>query len=362
MVEAMNHKVLLVCWSLRPIHGTLLHALSEALGRMNRPCGFLGRPESAPSGAGNVEVFLACTSVFELISLIFRGELRGFDVVYLQSTHPLNVCVSLWAKLQRLKIAYYLHEPTGFFEKISKGDPTIYSALVRLTQILECWFADVVFVATVPLIEQAHRLHLARADRILCLPLAIPDLVPSPRPEPRLRNRLLYLGRAHPMRCLDRFAELADRLKASGLGLQPTMLTYSPVPSPSAFVDTRAGRSYSDEEMLELLEESIAVWNVYNVEYSQSGVTPVALRSGVPLLVSRFEKETSLVEQGVAFEVPLDPFNLEELHGLLQRLKDDFNPISAKCLDYFQRSYAPQSLIPYLEKASVFGSTQGLQG
>lgn len=359
MVDLMNRKVLFVCWSLRPIHGTLLHALSEALDRMGCHGSFLGRTESAPSGAANLQTSITCSSLFGLISLLVRGRLRGFDLVYLQSTHPMNLCLSMWAKFHGLKIAYYLHEPTGFLEKVRKGDATLYAALVRVTQVLECWFADVVFVATPALVGKVHALHLARQAQVLALPLAIPDLVSTPARAPRARARLLYLGRAHPMRCLDRFTELAERLHASGLGILPTMLTYNPVEAPSPFIDTRAGSSYTDAEMLDLLEESFLVWNVYDVEYSQSGVTPVALRSGVPLLVSRFEKETALVEEGVAFEVALEPFDLDGLIKQVHGLRESFEPTSAQCLAYFQRTYAPQALIPCLEKATALQPSQG---
>jgi len=359
MVDLMNRKVLFVCWSLRPIHGTLLHALSGALDQMGCHGSFLGRTESAPSGAANLQTSINCSSLFGLISLLLRGRLQGFDLIYLQSTHPLNLCIALWARLHGLKIAYYLHEPTGFLEKIRKGDPLIYAALVRVTQVLECWFSHVVFVATPALVEKVQSLHLARKAQVLALPLAIPDLDSTPARAPKRRTRVLYLGRAHAMRCLDRFTELANHLHASGLGILPTMLTYNPVEVPSPFIDTRAGRSYTDAEMLYLLEESFVVWNVYDVDYSQSGVTPVALRSGVPLLVSRFEKETALVGEGVAFEVPLEPFKLDELTSLLIRLQEGFEPLSALCLAYFQRTYSPQSLIPCLEQATALQVVQG---
>jgi hypothetical protein len=349
-------KALLVCWSRRPIHGALLQALADALDRMSYDCIYLGRSESAPLDSKKLQASYICSSLYSFLALISRRRLQDFDLVYLQSTHPLNLIVSLWARFHRLNIAYYLHEPTDLTEKLKKGDPVIYACLVRVVQYLECWFTDVIFIAAPSLLDKAHRMRRAGEAQILALPLAIPDLDSAISSHPKERTRLLYLGRAHPMRCLDQFFKLAEHLESSGSGVRPTLLTYSPLDTSPPCVDTRAGRSYSDLEMLDLLEESFAVWNVYDVEYSQSGVTPVALRSGVPLLVSSFEKERSLVEEGVAIEVSIEPFDLENLADRLTRLAEGFGGLSPKCLDYFKRHYAPQSLIPILHRAFAFNT------
>lgn len=68
----------------------------------------------------------------------------------------------------------------------------------------------------------------------------------------------------------------------------------------------------------------------------------------------------SLVNEGVAFEVRLEPFNMDEVIDLLIRIQEDNEPISAKCLAYFQCFYSPQSLLPYLEKATALDLPKGI--
>ena len=350
-----SRKILFICWSERPIHGTLIQAAFEALRSLQWRCSYAGTAASAPSPPMETSESLTITSPLRLSLALLNQGRETLDAIFFQSVHPANVLIGLWARLNRIPIVYYLHEPTGLSEKLKKGDSPIYAVFVWITQYLETKLANSILVATDPLIEQAIRCFPRAEAPITTLPLAIPNLVSTSTGVPtHPRNRVLYLGRAHSMRCLDEFLELANYLEGYGSNFRVTILTYNEMELSSPYIDIRAGKTYSDQEMLELLDESIVVWNVYNVDYSQSGVTPVALRSGVPLLVSSFEKEKKLLSFRAAFEIQIDPFDPQSVANQIEYINTCFNSISTNCINSYNSIYSPIALVRHFQAISIF--------
>jgi len=292
------HNILFICWSARPIHGTLIQAASETLQLIGWQSSYAGSAASAPEKQSKSVKSIRLTSPFRLLVSLLNLNGAPPDAIFFQSVHPSNILIGLWARLARIPIIYYLHEPNNLKEKLKKGDPPFYAALVWATQQLETRLADFIFVATKTLISQTLKNFPHTSGSVFTLPLSVPNLDESEYQKSIStipRTRLLLLGRADSMRCLNDFVVLSKILAKEIPDIQPTILTYSKINHASPSIDTRAGKSYSNREMLDLLNESFLVWNVYNVDYAQSGVTPVALRSGLPLLVSKFEKEKRLL-------------------------------------------------------------------
>lgn len=356
-----TRNILFICWSDRPIHGTLIQAAWEAVKMLGWTCSYAGSKAGAPAPALEVGESILITTPFRLLLNLANPNRAPIDAVFLQSVHPANVLIGLWARLNRVPVIYYLHEPSNLSEKLSKGDSPHYATLVALTQQLETRIADIILVAVDALVDHATRHFPHARGSVFVMPLAIPSL-PKGHGTPRSesRHRVLYLGRADSARCLTQFSALAIEMAASTPDIRATMLTYSTLDPPLPGVETRSGKSYSDDEMLELLDESIVIWNVYGKPYAQSGVTPVALRSGVPLLVSEHEKEKQLLTEGTAIEVPIHGFDPKNLMEQIIQIKNDSNNISNQCLRLFEKQYSPRAVVSHLLKIPIFRPTRAL--
>ncbi len=324
-------------------------------------CSYAGSRAGAPPHPLEADDSIVVTTPFRFLLNLVNPNRGPIDAIFFQSVHPANVLIGLWARLNRIPVIYYLHEPSNLREKLSKGDPAHYATLVALTQQLETRIADIILVATDTLVNHAIRHFPHARGSIFVMPLAIPSLPRSHRASPSdSRHRVLYLGRADSARCLTQFSALAVEMGTSSPDLRATMLTYSNLDSPLPGVETRSGKSYSDDEMLRLLDESIIVWNVYGKPYAQSGVTPVALRSGVPLLVSEHEKEKLLLTEGAAIEVPIHGFDPKKLLTHIIQIKSDSRHISNQCLGLFEKQYSPEAVRSQLQKIPIFRPAHAL--
>ena len=76
---------------------------------------------------------------------LFGGKYTP-DFLFVQSTGMLNILILPLARLLRIKVVYYLHEPTPLRRKI-KENPVFKSVVWHLTQFLDCLFSSQVLVS-----------------------------------------------------------------------------------------------------------------------------------------------------------------------------------------------------------------------
>jgi glycosyltransferase involved in cell wall biosynthesis len=241
------------------------------------------------------------------------GE-NGDSHVFVEAMHPNH-----WALMRHLRrilprpsIRYYLHEPTGWAEKVAKGDGLFHATTVYLTQWVDMFQPDLIYVSTPRLAERLGRnLYpvpgLGERARVLPLPFAdvATDLVPEAFPA-LLPRTVLFLGRADERRCMDIFFATAAEAQRRGNGWSFVMLSGSAPTVPLAAASLpnlrlEIGRRYSDEDQYRELRLAGYVFNLYRVKYSQSGVSPVALMFGVPLIANPQERDPSLERAGCVY-------------------------------------------------------------
>lgn len=239
------------------------------------------------------------------------GEAEDLHVL-VQTPHPAN-----WILIRRLRqlyprasIRYYLHEPTSWLEKLRKGEGLAFASVVYASQWLDLRAADMFYVANRKALESACSAYpIARLrDRGHVVPLLFRDIcgdLGAAAPFDQ-RQQVLMLGRADRGRCVDVFMEAAAASHAGGLPWEFVILSASSphVPNWARLLPNlrlRIGAPYSDAEMAAELVRSRHVFNLYRVRYLQSGVTPVALMFGVPVIAHAQEREPELVAAGCLY-------------------------------------------------------------
>ncbi len=242
---------------------------------------------------------------------LFTGEVSDAHVL-VQSTHPTSA--ALMRQLRHLfpcaSIRYYLHEPTSFWEKFRKGDGLLYSGAVYATQWRDVGWADLVYVANSRAKAFVNGVYPGRniGSKTRVLPLSFPDLGRGLPPGPPMeeRRQVLYLGRANKARCLDIFLECARLSREKNLPWTFALLTGSQpdLPAWTRELDNlrvMTGQPFRDEQMAAEMNRSRFVFNLYRVQYTQSGVTPVALMFGVPFVAGSQERSPAFQSAGCVF-------------------------------------------------------------
>ena len=233
---------------------------------------------------------------------LFGGKYTP-DFLFVQSTGMLNILILPLARLLRIKVVYYLHEPTPLRRKI-KENPVFKSVVWHLTQFLDCLFSSQVLVSRRELVEQAQSALLVPSRKLSLAPLLMPEVNRHQIDKP---FRITYLGRPDERRYLTLFIESAQLLNE--LGFRPTILTGNPrdlrklQPNLPSVVEVFDLPNFPEELKIKVLNESVCLWNPKRGDIAQSGVTADAIRFGLPvLLTDKDPAYLTLLERGVAID------------------------------------------------------------
>lgn len=232
--------------------------------------------------------------------------------VLVQAPHPANPW--LIRRIHRLassaSVRYYLHEPTSLWDKIRKTDGVLLSLVRYVTQYFEVRSADMVYVGSQRALNCATRAFrpAGAGKKVRVLPLPFIDLCSGgvARESAMAGGRILLLGRADERRCLSLFYQAAIRAHQNGDPWRFVVLTASSLVVPAEVrnlpnLELKSGAPYSDEEMVAELRRARFVFNLYGVDYMQSGVSPVAMMCGAPLIALRQEYDPALAGAGCLF-------------------------------------------------------------
>lgn len=331
-VELSSTKhLVLVALKFAPVHNQLMSAYRDAYVRSVGPCAVTwivaDEYETLPRqdrvvrmGPGSSYGIIARSLLRQwgfvkrfTAESIFGSQRINSVHVLVQAAHPANAL--LMRKLRKLapgvSIRYYLHEPTSWFAKLRKRDGAFGSAAVYLTQCLDLHNADLFYTAH----DRALKTALAAfpIPRLLqrgrVMPLPFRDLCPefdSDRLEHVQNIQILFLGRADQTRCVDVFFNAARVAERRSLGWRFVLLTPRTPDIPGwarqlPNLQCHTGRPYSDDDMVIELRRSRYVFNLFRVPYTQSGVTPVALMFGVPVIAHAQEREPELEAAGCIY-------------------------------------------------------------
>lgn len=344
MAAAESGRLILVCLTHAPVHANLMRAYRTAYLR-RRPdadCIWLA-PQSfaksvpdndrhVPVGADRRSRGAALATLRRILQLdadAVAGGLpaSGHSHVFVQSTHPLNSLL-IW-RLRRalgpVDVHYYLHEPGTLRLKLARGDGLALSLAVTASHHLDLRAANRFYVSNAAARERALRSYRIPGLESRCdlLPLPFPDLVPDwTPPRGNTAPHLLMLGRADERRCLDVFLGLARHAARERPTWRFTILSSSPVGVDDALrllpnLQLRVGQPYSDAQMTAALGAATHVFNLFRITYTQSGVTPVALMHGVPVIASTWERSPELENLGCIYVDDIPP--PDRLLALIER-------------------------------------------
>jgi glycosyltransferase involved in cell wall biosynthesis len=228
----------------------------------------------------------------------------------------------------------WLHEPY-------KGEKKVYGAkaaviyLVEFFQTLALRYTDVAVLFSrraLRLFRQRYP-HFQGLQRMAPLPYR-DEYVHSHQP----RRYISFLGRADRAKGIDLFFALVDRLGQEPLAFEFQIVTASDIQrhlealSPQGRQKLRVINKphISDAELRQAAAESLAVMALYK-ETTQSGLIPVVLMQGTPLIGTDIEGITDWLRDGeTGVIVPAEP-TLEDIKGAIDYVMAHFPEMTGPC-------------------------------
>jgi glycosyltransferase involved in cell wall biosynthesis len=174
-----------------------------------------------------------------------------------------GICVLLIPLLRIFgkKIIFVQHEPGGLSQRIKKKDALHHALLVSILEIIFVRYANIIGT---PNKKNANKFKLEYTP--LLFPNQIDNCVLR-------KKKIVYLGRKDSRRNYELFLSNEFRRNLSDYSLEQ-------------FPD---GDSSSEEDKSKILHDASAVFNVYNCQHNQSGVTGDALSHGVRVIISKYD-------------------------------------------------------------------------
>ncbi len=256
--------------------------------------------------------------------------------VLLVSWHPLNFLVARLAKsiYPDISIITWLHEPYKD-EKGVYGAKALIIWLVELCQTLSLRYTDVVILHSRRGLRLFEKRYPAFPGIRRMIPLHFLDDGLDTGVE---RRYVSFLGRADKAKGIELFFDLVEALTPHDPGCEFQIVTSSPIQSyldrlsPTARNRLRVvNKSHlSDKELRAGAANSLAVLALYK-ETMQSGVIPVALMKGTPVIGTDIEGITEWIkdrETGVI--VSANP-TLEEITTAIAYILNNFQDMKIRC-------------------------------
>lgn len=221
------------------------------------------------------------TSIFNLAVNLIQMRRNGSQCICVFWDNSINTLIAmLLCSLFRVPKLYYLHEPGGIGQKLSKGDPFIYS--------LKAAFAESLFKSV------SSMVLVARCDKLAFGDYYAPLLFNDDRPVRVNSSRVIgFLGAKRNHRLYHIWQRISAELVSKGYELRE-------------FPSADYGKT--NAEKVSFLSECACVWNCYGVPYNQSGVTGDCIASAVPCIVSGYEpfaKELKELELLIELDIKL---------------------------------------------------------
>lgn len=209
-------------------------------------------------------------SFYLMLKILFSGKVNVCVIWSVGSTYCLLPIITLL--LRNIKFFVVIHEPGGFSQRKKRGDPLIYSLTTTLYEKLLCFS---IVTRLTPNIKNIIVGKLLFVPLIFSEKIQVRNLIN--------RNQILYLGRKSVNRSYDLFeGEMLD--KFLGLLGKDELFKFFPTPE-----------LYTSSDKDHVMACTLCVLNLYRVNHNQSGVTPDALRYGVPVIVTEKDAYSELI-------------------------------------------------------------------
>ena len=262
------------------------------------------------------------------------------SAVLLVSWHPANFFLLhlLKAQYPGVPVIVWFHEPykdKKYFYKLK----SIIIYLVEFFQTLSLHYVDVVILHS----KRAFRLFDKRYPNFR----GLKKMIPLPFHDSGLekiteRRYISFLGRADQAKGPELFFQLVESVAAEDVNWEFQIVTASNIQpylqklSPQARRQLRVinRKQISDEDLRQAAARSLAVLALYK-ETTQSGVIPVALMKGTPVIGTNIEGITDWITDGeTGVIVPVQP-TLNEIKTAIQHIQQNITEMSSLCRAYY---------------------------
>lgn len=264
--------------------------------------------------------------------------------VLLVSWHPLNFLVARLAKstYPAVPVITWLHEPYKDKKRIY-GAKALVIWLVELCQTFSLRYTDAAILHSrrgLRLFEKRYP-HFQGTKRLVPLQFQ-DDGLDANIP----RRYFSFLGRADKAKGIELFFDLVDTMADHYPGCEFQIVTSSPIQnylnrlSPAARENLRVVNKsqLSDGDLRAGAANSMAVLGLYK-ETMQSGVIPVALMKGTPLIGTDIEGITEWIrDRETGMIVSANP-SMTEIASAMNYIRQNFSEMSKKCRGYYLSTF-----------------------
>ena len=256
--------------------------------------------------------------------------------VLLVSWHPLNFLVARLAKSMYpdIPVITWLHEPYKD-EKRIYGAKALIIWLVELCQTLSLRYTDSAILHSRRGLRLFEKRYPGFPGTRRVIPLHFQDDGLDAGVE---RRYVSFLGRADKAKGIDLFFEWVETLAPRNAGYEFQIVTSSNIQSYLEGL-TPPARSrlkvinkprLSDKELRDAAAGSLAVLALYQ-ETMQSGIIPVALMKGTPVIGTDIEGITEWIRNRETGVIVSNKPTIEELQGATTYIRDHFEDMMIRC-------------------------------
>jgi glycosyltransferase involved in cell wall biosynthesis len=295
---------------------------------------------------GRASFFKNLLSLFWFPGVYLHRLFRHYPpaVILLASWHPWNFLLARLVKklAPDTPVLAWLHEPY-------KADKRLYGAK-RIAIVLVEWFQglslgclDAAIVHSPRGLRSLELGYPGYRGRKRLIPLQFQDNGFEAR---AARNYISFLGRAERAKGVDRFFDLVEGLGSEAFNWRFQIVTASNITgylkklSPPARARLRVVNSpeISDAVIRQAAARSLAVLALYK-ETTQSGVIPVALMKGTPIIGTDIEGITDwLRDRETGVIVPPNP-SLADIQEAIAYIQSHFAEMSERCRAYYLATF-----------------------
>lgn len=256
--------------------------------------------------------------------------------ILIVSWHPLNFLLIKLAKrlYPEVTVITCIHEPYKEEKKVYRGKAMIiYLAEHIQTFTLLC--TDVAILHSSRGLRMFRKRYPWFKGRPMLIPLQFTDDGPAPATG---RRYVSFLGRAVPAKGIDRFFELVRATADAELPWDYQIVTSSDLGlflqalPPAALHKLKVIHKphLSDQEIRQAAGESLAVLALYQ-ETTQSGIIPIALMKGAPIVGTDIEGITEWIKDGETGMIVSRNPSVREICAALTGIQENFGALSTAC-------------------------------
>jgi glycosyltransferase involved in cell wall biosynthesis len=262
----------------------------------------------------------------------------------LTSWHPWNFRLARLTKIlnPEARIIAWLHEPYKDEKKVYRTKaPIIY--LVELCQTLSLRYVDAVVLHS----RRGLKLFDKRYPRFRGQKYMIPLQFQDDGLDQGINRRYVsFIGRADRAKGIEAFFDLVKNGGSSNLAWEYQIVTSSNIQGYMQRLSQTDKRQLhvinksrlSDRELRLGAANSLAVLALYK-ETMQSGVIPVSLMKGTPVIGTDIEGITEWIQDGKTGVIVSRNPSSAEIMAAIRYIQENFSEMSAKCRQYYLATF-----------------------